>query len=203
MIEALILDMDGTLLYLPINYDRLKKRLQELLGTNSEFNPLFKTIATITAGDHLAYRRSLEIVDDEELRAVDGIKVSDYCLPTLEKCRSRNYPLCLVTLQGKRPAYESLRRAGITDFFQVILTREDNIDRYEQIRACVDFLKKPSSKVLVVGDRLNDILCANRTGCRSVLIRQDSYLELGDDIVSIERLSDLPLAIEHFDRMDS
>jgi len=199
MIEALILDMDGTLLHLPVDYVRLKQRLREFLGTGAEFNPLFKTIATLTSGDQAKYRGCLQIIDEEELKAIDGMRLSDDSRAILQTFRSRSYPLCLVTLQGRRPAHECLRRADIKDFFQVVLTRDDNIERYEQIKTCVEFLKKSPANVLVIGDRLNDVLSAQRIGCRSVLIRRDAYLELGDDVVAIEKLGDLPLAIHHFD----
>jgi len=202
MIEALVIDMDGTLLQLPIDYPRLKQRLREYLRTEVDFNPLFKTVASLTSANPEAFRRSLQIIDDEELLAVEKLRVFDHARQVLEALRTKDYPLCLMTLQGRRPAQESLRRAGLTEFFSAIVTREDSIDRHEQIKMCVEILRKKPPTVLVVGDRLNDVLSANRLGCKAVLIRQDTFTELGEDIISIKSLADLSVAFRYFDNRD-
>ena len=44
MIKGIIFDLDGTLVRLPIKYDEVYKKLQNLFDTNDEFKPLIPTI---------------------------------------------------------------------------------------------------------------------------------------------------------------
>ena len=51
MIKAIIFDMDGTLIRLPINYEKIFKKLKILFDTNDEFKPLIPSIISKSNGD--------------------------------------------------------------------------------------------------------------------------------------------------------
>lgn len=44
MIKGVIFDLDGTLIKLPINYNKIFEKLNDLFKTNDEFKPLIPTI---------------------------------------------------------------------------------------------------------------------------------------------------------------
>lgn len=201
MIRGIIFDMDGTILILPINYERLRSRLRALFGTQDSFNPIFTTVARLTEGNKELYRRSLAIIDEEELNAVGKLTIVEEAQDVLQRLKER-YPLVLVTLQGKTPAYRCLNAAGLNPLFQTVFTREDSLDRFNQIQLAVSIMKIHPRNVLVVGDRLNDVICANKVGCKAVLIRKDSYNEIGEQAISIDRLSKIDFALDHFNKSD-
>ena len=62
--KAVIFDLDGTLIRLPINYPKLLQRLQNLFDTKEELKPLMPSIIKFSRNDVILQKKAFEIISD-------------------------------------------------------------------------------------------------------------------------------------------
>jgi phosphoglycolate phosphatase-like HAD superfamily hydrolase len=166
-----VFDMDGTLISLPVEWDKVRAELQGLTGTSLRFNPFFLDVQTVAAKDPLLLGAMMRIIDDYESRAVPGARLEEGAADVLEAL-SRRAKLSLVTMQGRGACDTILGRLGIGRFFSSRFTREDSMDRTDQLRMALKSLGAREDEAIFVGDRINDLRAARAAGVRFVMIRK-------------------------------
>jgi len=162
MIEAVVFDLDGTLINIPIDYNKLYKKIEKLTKIQ-KIEGLTKTLQTISKEERM---KAFEIWNNEELRALPKMTTNEKGM-TLYNTYS-NKPLALVTLQGKQTTNIILRKLKLR--FQFVITRENSLDRTEQIKMSIKKLKANPRKVLIIGDRESDATAAQEVGCQFLRI---------------------------------
>ncbi|MGD8505369.1 MAG: HAD-IA family hydrolase [Candidatus Bathyarchaeota archaeon] len=158
MIKGVIFDLDGTLIYLPIDYEALFKELQRIMKT-SNVTPLVQTIAVL---DHETRSEVEKVWTQAELEALPDLEINNDGMKLYQKF-SLN-PLALVTMQSRKIVEEILRTLKLS--FNVIITREESLDRARQIDVAVARLGLKPKEVLVIGDRESDRDSSQRIGCQ-------------------------------------
>lgn len=166
-----VFDMDGTLISLPVEWDKVRAELQRLTGTSLQFNPFFLDVQTIVAKDPLLLGPMMRAIDDYESRAVAQAKLEDGALEALSAL-SKRAKLSLVTMQGRAVCDKILGRLGLERFFPSSFTREDSMDRTAQLRMALESLGAKEAEAIFVGDRINDLNAARNAGVRFVMIRK-------------------------------
>ena len=73
-------------------------------------------------------------------------------------------PKALVTMQGKALVTAILEKLGLT--FDVVLTREDSLNRAEQLKIASQKLSVKLENLLFVGNSENDAVAAKQVMCR-------------------------------------
>jgi len=169
--KYVVFDMDGTLISLPVEWDRVRAELQRLTGTSLKFNPFFLDLQTIVAKDPLLLGPMLRTIDEYEARAVPEARLEDGAMDVLSGL-SRNAELSLVTMQGRAACDRILERLGIGRFFASRFTREDSMDRTAQLKMALGSVAAKEAEALFVGDRINDLKAARAAGVRFVMIRK-------------------------------
>ena len=159
--SAYVFDLDGTLFALPINWQGVRADLGRLTGEPAEEKPIFETISTIVRARPDMLGQVFSLIESYELKAVDGSKPIAGALELLDFL-SNCSRLALVTLQGKKAAHRILTDNGVFGLFETVVTREDSLDRAEQLLLTVKRLKVARQDLLFVGDRLNDVASARR-----------------------------------------
>jgi len=177
-IRLFIFDLDGTIVKLPIDWTEVKKKIRKILETNSSLTPLIPSIEQLVANSELK-RRIYKVVDDEEMKAVKKLRFDEDIARLFQKLKKLGYKLALVTLQGRKPAIEALNRLKVREFFDLVISRDEKKDREEQIEITLKTMGVPSSKAVIVADRLRDMLVAKRLGCVSMAIT--GKLEINGD----------------------
>lgn len=164
MIKAAIFDLDGTLVHLPINYEALFEEFSKI-AKRENIRPLTKTIPTL---DEETRKRIFEVWDDAELATLPKITTNEEGLAFYEKfCKE---PKALVTMQGKAFVNNVLERFSLS--FNAISTREDSLDRVEQLKTAAQKLDVQLHNVLFVGNEENDQLAAKEVGCQFLKVRK-------------------------------
>ena len=163
MIDGVIFDLEGTLVKLPIDYDTLYRGITKELKI-PKVKPLTKTVKML---DSELRERVFKLWENAELKALPNSSLNDEGIKLYRKYS--NEPIALVTMQGKRVVKKILDDFHLS--FNIIFTREDEIERVQQIKRVVDKMGWKPRKVLMVGDRDNDEAAAIEVGCKFVRVR--------------------------------
>lgn len=162
MIEGVIFDLDGTLIHLPINYKTLLKEFRRIMKT-SKVKPLVQTIATL---DQETRRKVDKVWTRAELEALPDLKIHNKGMKLYQKFSGK--PLALVTMQSRRVVEEILRALKLS--FDVVITREESLDRTKQIEVAVAKLGLKPKDVLMIGDRESDKTSSEKIGCQFLMV---------------------------------
>jgi len=157
VIEAVIFDLDGTLIHLPVDYERLIQQFQKVAQAES-FHPLLESVSNL---DEVANGKVFEIWDLAELAALAGMTVNQEGMKLYGFFSTK--PKALVTMQGKAVVKAILEKLGLA--FDVVLTREDSLNRAEQLKLAAQKLDARFENVLFVGNSENDVLAAKQVTC--------------------------------------
>lgn len=158
MIEAVVFDLDGTLVRLPIDYDTLFREFKTIMRVD-EVRPL---VDTVTRLDEKTRERVFRAWDEAEVAVSESVVANEEGLKIFKAYVQK--PKALVTLQGKRAVKIILEQLGLC--FDVVVTREDTLKRDEQLRKAAEKLKARVQGLLFVGNTENDSVAAEKVGCQ-------------------------------------
>lgn len=164
MIKAVVFDLDGTLINLPIDYEGLFRRFSRILKTN-DVRPLTKTVAGL---DEKTRKKIFEVWDEEELALTGKITTKDEGVALYKKYAAM--PKALVTMQGKALVQTVLKPLGLV--FKLTITREDSLDRVEQLKMVIRKVKVNPENLLFVGNTDGDLLAAEEVECQFLRVGQ-------------------------------
>jgi phosphoglycolate phosphatase-like HAD superfamily hydrolase len=166
-----VFDMDGTLISLPVEWDKVREDLRKLTGTSLDFAPFFLDVQSVVAKDPLLLGPIMRTIDEYEARAVPEARLEEGATEVLSSLSSR-VMLSLVTMQGRAACDRVFETLGIGRFFASSFTREDSMDRTTQLRMALESLGAKEDESVFVGDRINDLKAARAVGARFVMIRK-------------------------------
>jgi HAD superfamily hydrolase (TIGR01549 family) len=158
LIEAVIFDLDGTLIELPMDYEWLFKEVKRILETEKA-RPLSITVAKASTRQR---KEIFKIWDEIELAALSKVTRVDEGTETYLEYSSK--PKALVTMQGKAMTQAILQQFSLS--FKSIITREHSLDRTKQLEIAMQKLEVPNHNILFVGNENHDEQAAERMGCR-------------------------------------
>lgn len=163
MIKAVIFDLDGTLIDLPLDYERLLRKFRKILNV-SDVRPLTKMVAGL---DGETKKEIFKVWDESELALTNKIKLKDEGMFLYRKYRAK--PKALVTMQGKALVKAILDPLGLS--FRFMLTREDSLDRVEQLQKAIQKLRVYSGDVLFIGNTEGDLQATGDIKCQFLRVK--------------------------------
>ncbi|MGQ4872862.1 MAG: HAD family hydrolase [Promethearchaeia archaeon] len=189
-IKAIVWDLDGTLIHFKIDYIRARREAIKILkkhgipkkyltiqdsildNINKAKDYLEKNNVNPKEIDHIVKevdKKVIEVEQDAAIKAtpLDGIK------DVLKFIKKQGIKQAVYTINTKKNAKISLKSAGLLEFFDIIIGRDDveNIKPHPDhlIKICNELGVK-SSEILVVGDTHRDITGAINIGAPSIAI---------------------------------
>jgi HAD superfamily hydrolase (TIGR01549 family) len=161
--ETVIFDLDGTLVKIPIDYPKFAYELQKILGKKN-IHPLLKTISNSTDKEQQAI---FNVWDELELSAVPRVTLIAEGRRIYDKFCGKQK--ALVTMQGKKLVSAVLEHFQLD--FDVVVTREDSLNRTEQLRMVGEKLKLKMENVFFVGNKEYDYKAAKQIGCQFMKVK--------------------------------
>ena len=189
MIKGIIFDLDGTLVRLPIRYDLIQNNLKKIFNTQEEFKPLFTDIIDFANGDSIKIKKAFESICEEENKAVENLEIIENAFDVLQFFKSKQLKLGLVTLQCRKAVEKVLLKFYQLNVFSSVISRDESYDRKEQIEKTLEKISLLPDEVIIVGDRIHDVVSAKKVGCRAILVNREKSKQI--DVETIEKLSNL------------
>lgn len=168
MIEAVIFDLDGTLIHLPINYERLFREFSKIMKT-TDIHPLTQKISKL---DGKTKNEIFEVWDKAELEVAADVTAKNEGITLYKKFLGK--PKTLVTLQGKALAQKVLEHLDLS--FNFVVTREHCLSRVEQLKIAAEKLGTPFQNILFVGNTDDDLLAAEKVGCQFMRVKDEDLV---------------------------
>lgn len=170
-VHGIIFDLDKTLVHLSIDWGRVVRNIEDLLGV--EFRSLSELFPMIWGTEK--YDIVSRTIEEYELASLSKLKFLDDA-PELLRDLSAKYKLGVVTFQGKNVTRMIIEKLGIHGI--PIATRDDDPTRVGQISLILSNTQLQVNEALVIGDRLNDVYSALEIGCNAVLVDRQNFYDL-------------------------
>lgn len=162
MIEAVVFDLDGTLVNLPIDYKQLFSEFKKIMK-KKEIRPLVDSVSNV---DEITRDKVFKAWEKAELEVSCKISKNEMGLGIYRENKAKRK--ALVTLQGRAIVKIILRDFNLD--FDVVVTREDALSRVHQIFSAVRKLEVETKNVLFVGNTEGDASAALEVGCEFLRI---------------------------------
>jgi phosphoglycolate phosphatase-like HAD superfamily hydrolase len=176
-VKLFIFDLDRTIADLQVDWKETKRKIRKILKTDHSLTPLIPSIEELVSNADLK-KEVYRLIDKEEMKRVKKLKPDEDVVKLFNKLKT-SYKIALVTLQGRAPAVEALKKLKLHKHFDLIISRDENTDREQQIRILLEKTDINPNQAIIVADRLNDMLAARKLGCKSIAITEKSDI-IGD-----------------------
>ncbi len=210
-----IFDLDGTLLDTRKDLTTAVNTMREAFG----LSPLDIDTVIGMVGDGIVklIERALKEINGVDLKEAkrvfdeayskiltDNTKPYDGVIEVLEKLKSKNKKLTVLTNKPRIYTLPIIERLNLHRYFDKILCADDLKNKKpdpEGINRLIDSLKVERFKAIMIGDSKNDVLSAKNAGIDSVFVKYgyrsiESVIDLNPDYV-VDRPEDI-LLIESF-----
>ena len=218
MIRAVIFDVDGTLVNFTFDVVGTRAALiAELERRGYSTSDLTTTTLTqvildsareqidsgLVKDDYEKLRtRFYSMLDKFEMDSLRDAKPLEGILKTLEELRRSSLRLGVLTNSGKAGATQVLKKGGLLNEFELILTRDDvpaMKPRPDGILKALNLLSISRDELLFVGDSVVDVKAARAAGVRVATVATGTYgverLRAERPDLIMEALSELPALI--------
>ena len=189
-IKLFIFDLDGTIADLPINWTKVKEKIRKILETDHPLTPLIPSIEELATNSKLK-KKLYRVIDHEEMKIVKKLRFDEDIVKLFKRLKKVNCRLALVTLQGRKPAIEALKRLNIYKYFDLVISRNENKNREKQIEIALRKIGVEPSQSVVVADKFRDMLVAKRLGCMSIAIMEKPDINGDFKVTDIKEISKL------------
>ena len=164
MTEAVIFDLDGTLIDLPIDYEKLFGEFSGIAKID-DVHPVTKTVSQL---DEKTKKKVFKIWDRIEAAAWKEGNIKREGMTIYKKFSKE--PKALVTMQGKTLVHNIIKSLKLS--FDVVVTREDSLARIEQLKIAARKLGVSLRDILFIGNTEGDSIAARNAECQVLRVEE-------------------------------
>ena len=166
-VSATVFDLDGTLFCLPINWENLFQEIKRILNVDVD-RPLTEIVSKVDEQTRIEVFR---VWEDAETSIYEKAIPCEKGMSQYEKAEGK--PIALVTMQGRKIVDSLLTRFNL--FFDVIITRDNSLNRAEQLKMASQKLNVPLNEILFVGNANSDEEASEKVGCQFTRIKTPAF----------------------------
>ncbi len=200
VIEAIIFDIDGTLVILPIDWGKITSEIKRI--SNNNVNTFLGFIAKYYNTKEFWYIHRM--LEEEELKAVENMRILDNAHSYIANlCNSMK--IGFVTMQSRKAAEKILGRLGLTKCINTLVSREDASTRTVQLSIALNNLNVKPRNTLFIGDKVGDAIAAIINNVNAIIvirnpidmrISETDYLDEDLEVFGVSIVRSLSEAIE-------
>jgi len=189
-VKGVVFDLDGTLIRSSVDFKAMKRRMIDILARYGVPRELLSTDKTTVENlrraeriwDEMgvdqevrskALREVEEVMNEAELEALPTVEAIEGVREALEKLRGKGLKLAVLTRGHQTYAVEALRRTGLLELIDVILTR-DTVRKPkpdpEALLEAAERLGLGVDEIIFVGDHPMDSACAEGASVRFIAV---------------------------------
>jgi len=161
-VKAVVINLDSVLLKADVS--SLVHKLRSLLGVEGDLRDLLAE-AILRSSDGSKAEEIDRVLSEFEDRTAEEASISQEDLEALCTLKAIGVKLALVTLRSRKSAEKALEKMGLGEFFDVVLTRDEEPEKAPQIARVCDSLGCRVSEVLYVGFSRSDAIAGAQVGC--------------------------------------
>ncbi|TFF88487.1 MAG: hypothetical protein EU548_08820 [Promethearchaeota archaeon] len=184
----LIFDLDGTIVDLKVDWDKLKGILNERFSKIYEDSCGFESISAclsyvVSKNDKEELLNFIDIIREFELKKIEEIKVISetvYFINNLDEFGvPKNVKLAILSLNTRDVIKKSLKKANILNKFEILVGRED-VRRWkpepEGLIKIQRYFNANPQEMIYFGDLKKDVITGQNAGISAFLI--DEIIDL-------------------------
>lgn len=143
---CIILDFDGVLTRLDIDWKAVIEKVSNVLGVR--ISSLYEIILKYWRTS--LYNTISNVIEEFELQSLNNAKL----IPTIDELDklSRIGRLCIASLQSRKVIERFLKKYGIENYFEKIMTRDDYPRKYMQIFKIINELNISPENTILIDD---------------------------------------------------
>jgi HAD superfamily hydrolase (TIGR01549 family) len=182
--DGIIFDIDGTLTstneLIFASFNHLAKKYLNKTFTNDEIISFFGPTEEVVIRDWCGDRYDEGVKDYYNFYTTNHHMADLYpgMKELLTLIKTNGVLLSIYTGKGERAATITLKKLGIFDYFDMIITG-DNVKEHkpsaEGIIKFIDHFKLDKEKVLMIGDSVSDVKASRSAGVKIASVIWDSY----------------------------
>ncbi|MEM2790114.1 MAG: HAD-IA family hydrolase [Candidatus Bathyarchaeia archaeon] len=194
-VRAVIFDLDDTLIHSRIDYAGAKKSLikffiehgvePSLLSESMPSLEIFKAAGESLRGKNLpeefisrVFEGAKSMLSIFEIKALEGVKLMDGALETLNTLRKMGLKTGIVTNSCREYAARIIEMFSLDKYVDAFITRDDvnNLKPDpEHLLKALETLGVSADEAVFVGDHWIDAACAKRAGVKFILFRNNKW----------------------------
>lgn len=168
---VLVVDFDGTLVHLTVDFEDLRRRVRELLNTSHELRPLGESLNSLNVPEELK-KKAWELIEEEELKSTERVDQSllERNVSVLREISSRGAKIVVATHRSLRSLKPFLETTQLGEVAAEVLTRDAHPSRLSQL---THVAKRYSGCCIVfLGDTVYDEKAARDAGILFVKVEK-------------------------------
>lgn len=213
--RAVIFDLDDTLIRSTIDFAKIKKKTIDFyssLGVSSDSISLeMKTYEITEKAMSMLKEKGFtdlecsaiiqdvsRLWDQVEVENVHKTSATEGAREALQKLKERSYKIGVVTRSCRKYALEALETAGLLEFVDVVVARDDSAKSKPDPEPLVQgmvLLGSRGEETVMVGDSITDLQCSKSAGVKFIGIwSEKNYmkdLKKDEHVTAIQSLKDL------------
>lgn len=171
--DAVVFDLDGTLVELAIDWPAVHDETEEMLDPyiDRSIHELGRNGVFAAAEEHGVYRELVELIESREVRGADDA----VALEGVRELGNVSGPVGICTANARRAAEVALERFGALDAVDAIVSRETTREGKPHPRPlleCLDRLDADPGNAVFVGDERSDAEAAEKAGTSFLHVQQ-------------------------------
>ncbi|MDW8063192.1 MAG: HAD-IA family hydrolase [Candidatus Caldarchaeum sp.] len=175
-----VMDLDGTLVKMKIDLAAAKKRAAEIarkfgveMHEKEPFQDFLDRVFAVLPEERWVELRDnvFAVLREKELEAASEPEVHDGIPEILHKLKERGIRLTVATNSHREAALQVLKSTGLDGYFEKVYTRDDvgkMKPRPDILLKIAEEYRVPASKIVYVGDSVNDFRAASAAGARFI-----------------------------------
>lgn len=182
------LDIDGTLIPILVDFEKLRREVRTILGINHSLKPLGESLASLEISRDLK-TKAWELIEKAEEVSVEYLNPDELVdnVRFVEHLRSLGVEVFFVTMRSSRTARKVLNKLKLHIEEPGLVTRDLSPYRKEQLKHIIERAK--GKKVVFIGDTVYDKEAAKDLGIPFILV--SNYKELPRVLSEIVKLCEV------------